>query len=101
LKGAEIKRYTKPQAQYKIIYPYHIKDNKAEIIPENIMKTQYVDVYDYLKESESILRQREKGKFNNDERYSYSRNQNIAMMPFPKILTQVLSKRSSITIDDS
>jgi methylase of polypeptide subunit release factors len=99
LKGSEIGRYNTPISNNFVIFPYTIENDNAKIIPLEIIQQKDNTLYTYLLENEKKLRERENGKFDNDNWYSFSRNQNIAQMPKQKILTQVLAKRSSLTID--
>lgn len=101
LKGSEIGRYNKPISNNFIIFPYNILGDKAHIISLDNIKIKDENIYNYLLENEKILKSRENNKFNTENWYAYSRNQNIAQMPKPKIITQVLAKRSTLTIDES
>ncbi len=99
MKGTEISRYNLPNPKNYIIFPYRTNGDKAELLNEEEIKSEDLEIWEYLKENEKVLREREKGKFDNEMWYAYSRNQNIAQMSKPKILTQVLAKESTFTID--
>lgn len=100
LKGSEIKRYSHPKEKFKIIFPYIINDSSATVMTENELMGKYPDIWAYLNECENKLRHREGGKVNQQQWWVYSRTQNLNCFVRPKIITQVLSAHSSLTIDE-
>lgn len=101
LKGKEINRYTKPENNYFVIYPYELSENDTvRLLTLNEIKTIDQCIYNYLMECKADLILREEW-MNDSNFYAYSRNQNIALMPKKKVLTQVLSYHSSLTYDEN
>ncbi|GIT99710.1 hypothetical protein TSL6_02170 [Sulfurovum sp. TSL6] len=81
LKGDDIHRYEKITTDKVVIFPYYIekKDDKDKAIlyTEDEISMKFPNGYKYLKECESILRDREKGRLRNDDywfRYIYPKN---------------------------
>ncbi len=98
LKGAEIERYKPSEAENVILFPYAPDKSKLSLLTESQMK-QYPLAWAYLNKARSLLEAREGGKWKVPLWWQFGRNQNLAEMPKPKILTQVLSKEGSYTMD--
>ena len=98
LKGQEIKRYSTPLWKYCIIFPYNIENRKATLIPKDEMERKYPKAWRYLNENKKILLARDRGKLK-VEWYAFGRTQNINQFCEPKIMTQVLANRASLTLD--
>lgn len=72
-----------------IIFPYTHNGNRAEIMPEEMIKEQYPNAYKYLQYKRSILDSRDKGGAKEyDNWYAYGRTQSLEKMVhklfFPK-----------------
>ena len=101
LKGAEIRRYGIDFKNLYIIFPYKIKDGKATLISEQEFSSKYPLTWNYFKECEQKLRGRESGKMDQENWFAYGRNQNIVEFEQPKLMTQVLAKKSSMIFDEN
>lgn len=97
LKGAEISRYEKPNYKYMVLFPYLVKNNKANAIPENELKSKYPAAYLYLNRNKGSLLKRSKTDNNNWWLYPYPKN--LSLYNTPKLLCQVLSSRGNFTLD--
>ena len=96
LKGAEIKRYEYPINNNVVIYPYNIS---KEIIPFTRKElSNYNLAYEYLKLNRDRLIKR--SQISSHKWWVFGRTQNLAIMPKPKILYQVLSQKGSFTLDE-
>jgi len=100
LKGNEIKRYKIDFQDLYIIFPYEVKNEKAELIPESKLKSDSPKLWKYLKQCEDKLRGRENGKMDRDEWYGYVYPKNLAEFDNPKIMTQVLASKASMVLDE-
>lgn len=98
LKGEEIKRYSAPDWEYWIIFPYNIVNGKADAISKEEMENKYPKAWQYLNENKKKLQERDRGKLK-VEWYVFARTQNIEQFYEPKIMTQVLAKHASFTLD--
>ncbi|RFC53188.1 Eco57I restriction-modification methylase domain-containing protein [Brumimicrobium aurantiacum] len=99
LKGGEIKRYSTPKPNYKLIFPYIIEGDDFRLLSEQEMNSNYQDIWNYLIECKLKLEGRENGKMKNDRWYGYVYLKNMTLFDKPKILTQVLCKQSSLSMD--
>ena len=99
LKGAEIKRYSTPKPNFKLIFPYHINGEEFSLISESDFIENNYKIWEYLNECREKLEGREKGKMKNDKWYGYVYLKNMALFNKSKILTQVLCKNSSLSLD--
>ena len=98
LKGEEIKRYSVPDWQYYLIFPYRVENGNVSVIPEEEMRIKYPKAWEYLSENKRVLLLRDRGKLK-VKWYAFSRNQNIAEFDEAKIMTQVLAHKASYTVD--
>ena len=99
LKGAEIKRYLTPIPNYKLIFPYRITYSDFEIISQKEMEICHSEIWSYLNECKEKLEGRENGKMKIGNWYGYVYLKNMTEFSKPKILTQVLCKESSLSLD--
>jgi REP element-mobilizing transposase RayT len=100
LKGNNIKKYDILESSSYVIFPYYIRDNSAELISETDLIKKYPNCYSYLKENESKLRGREKGKMNHDKWYAYGRLQNLVLSNGPKLISPDITLGLNITYDN-
>ena len=101
LKGSEIRRYKVDVAANVVLFPYKSIDGKVALLSETELKKNYPLTWIYLKEARSLLEARENGKWKVAQWWQFGRNQNIAEMAKPKLLSQVLSKHGSFASDAS
>lgn len=99
LKGAEIRRYSTPIPNFKLIFPYKIQGDNFNLITEEEMINDHFYIWEYLKECKTKLEGRENGKMKNERWYGYVYLKNMTLFDQPKILTQVLCKQSSLSLD--
>lgn len=98
LKGAEIKRYQRPNVNNLLIYPYSV--NNGELMPfsRNDIK-DYPLAFDYLNLTKEKLLKRSSVDSYNWWLYPYPKN--LLVMDKPKIIYQVLSQKGSFTLDEN
>jgi hypothetical protein len=97
LKGSEIKRYSEPENQYAVIFPYRVKDNRAHGLSKEEMSKMYPHTFDYLNQNKKRLMLR--ADVDAESWWLFPYPKNLVEMAKPKLLTQVLAKRASYTID--
>ena len=101
LKGDDIDRYKYLENSYYVFFPYKMVDNKAVPLLAEEIKNEYPLVYEYLLQNSTYLRQRERGRFNNEnEWFLFSRNQGINNFNQPKIVFQEMGYGSKMSFDD-
>jgi len=101
LRGEDVKPYINLKNKEWIIFPYNVEDEKATLLEPRILASKFPKAYEYLSMYEDVLRMREKGKFDNDYWYQYSRNQAISVLEQPKLITPEVCYGGSFTLDEN
>ncbi len=100
LMGKEIKRNTIEYENLLLIFPYRYMNGKMVVINEEEMKTGYPLVWDYLLDNKKILDMRENGAWVNRKNWhGYVYEKNLGIFEQVKMVTGVLAKRASFTLD--
>jgi len=100
LKGNSIHRYETLKTDKYVIFPYWIKENKAELMSEKDIKKNFPNGYKYLELSKDVLIKREKGRFNiKGEWFQFGRKQGMNEVEKNKIMLGEISFGGSFTID--
>ena len=100
LKGEDISKYKKLNNQYWVIFPYLLKEGKAEPMTEDYLQENFQKGYTYLKENEEFLRGREHHRFDNSkEWFLFGRNQGVSNVEREKITTPEISLGTNMTYD--
>lgn len=100
ISGIDVKRYNYPAKRQYILFPYQIIDGKARVIDEAEIRRLTPNVYEYLKENERILKNREGAKFNDKQWYRFGRTQNISIQEQTKICVPRLVSRIQAIFDE-
>jgi hypothetical protein len=101
LKGSDVRRYSIRTPRYRCVFPYTLYGGKAHAISPEAMESEYPATLAYLKENRGILNRRENGKMvGQPDWYIYSQEHNLQHFERPKIISQVLSRRSSFALDN-
>ena len=82
-----------------VIFPYDLSTGKAELFTESQIFSLFPKGYSYLKECETELRGREKGRFNNDKWYMFGRGQGLNYGGIPKLLAPEISLGGNFSYD--
>jgi hypothetical protein len=93
--------YANPQAVAKLLFPYRIHNNSAELISANELKTRCPNSWSHLESFRKELVRRENGKWNHAQWYAFGRSQNLTQMESPKLIIQVTAKRPTVMLDES
>lgn len=103
LKGENIKRYQPCETKNYIFYPHFIDETgKTKPFEEEYLKNKYPLSYNYIKNFETILRDRKvKYKTNPNYWYSLHRSRDGNIFERKKIITPQLQNNSSFTIDQN
>ena len=101
ISGEDIERYFVKQSSKLLLFPYRLlPEGGAELIPEEELKENYPETWKYLKEHEQRLRNREGGKFNDEEWYRFGRTQNLDKQERPKFGIAETVKRLEVFFDE-
>lgn len=99
-KGAiNVRRYEFDNITKSILFPYHLENEKAMLIPPDEFRRKYPKCWHYLEENRKALEGRERGKWRHDKWYAFGRSQNLSEMEQKKILTPSIAKNASFTYD--
>lgn len=100
LKGEDVHRYEVIKTNRVVIFPYKLVEGKAVLYEENELKKLYPNGYSYLKECETILRSREKGRFNIDGAwFQFGRKQGISSAEEIKLVAPDISMGGNFALD--
>ena len=100
LQGKEIKAYQLLYSNKLLIIPYELVNGQVNLINENKFCNNYPLTLDYLMQNKIKLENREKGKMLGSGWYAYTRNQNIELMKYPKILVPDIAIKASFALDE-
>jgi type I restriction-modification system DNA methylase subunit len=96
LKGKDIKRYSKPQTNLYCIYPY---DKTGEVYSEDVLKSEYPNIWDRLKSYQERLKGRTYLINSEKNWYEIWCERHPDIYRNPKILTPDIAERNQFTID--
>lgn len=100
LKGEDVHRYDTIKTDRYVVFPYKIQNGKAILYSEIELSEQFPHGYAYLKECESVLREREKGRFNVDgEWFQFGRKQGILFAEKEKLVAPEISLGGNFAYD--
>ncbi|MDF9745026.1 TaqI-like C-terminal specificity domain-containing protein [Natrinema salsiterrestre] len=99
LKGNDVHRYDPLEPRYWVIFPYHIDGEDAEFVEEEELEQRYPRTYEYLRQHEDDLRNREGGKMDHERWYDYVYPKNLTDFQKEKIITPEISYGPNFTYD--
>ena len=100
LKGEDVHRYDTIKTDRYVVFPYKIQNGKAILYSESVLSKLFPQGYAYLKECESVLREREKGRFNIDgEWFQFGRKQGILFAEKEKLVAPDISMGGNFAYD--
>ena len=100
LKGEDVHRYDHISTDRFVIFPYKLDNGKAILYTEKEIEELFPKGYDYLKECEDILRNREKGRLKNDEYwYKYIYPKNLVLFENEKLVAPEISLGGNFAYD--
>ena len=101
LKGEDVHRYDNIVTDRFVIFPYKLEDGKAILYTEEELSKLYPNGYAYLKECENVLRNREKGRLQNDEYwYRYIYPKNLTLFDNEKLVAPDISLGGNFAYDE-
>jgi hypothetical protein len=101
LNDITVSTYERPISHHWLVFPYHLADRQALLIPAPEMASEYPQVWEYLKQNRDTLRRRESGKADNEQWYGYIYRKNLTLFDSPKLIVQVISRLGRYAYDDS
>ena len=100
LKGEDVHRYEPVISDRFVIFPYRKDNDVAVLYTELELESEFPLGYDYLKQCESTLRGREKGRLEKDNfwyRYIYPKN--LVLFDNEKLVAPEISKQGNFSYD--
>ena len=97
--GDEIERYGVTETDTAVIYPYTEKDGDTTEIKEEVLKSEYSNVYSYLIEFKDRLSSRGTSSMNYPKWYSLWCPRKKRLFESPKLLVPDICQISEFTID--
>ena len=97
LKGKEIRRYSTPDIENMLIFPYEILQDNATLIDKNTFQSKYPLCWEYLNENKEKLLNR--SDLDKTKWWEYPYPKNLDSFCKPKLITQVLASKASYTAD--
>ena len=102
LKGEDVHRYDNLSSNRYVIFPYKLENGTANLYSEEELKLLFPNGYAYLKECETLLRGREKGRFDIDGQwFQFGRRQGLSYGNIPKIVAPEISFGGNYAFDVS
>lgn len=100
LKGEDVHRYDTIKTDRYVIFPYKILNGKAVLYSESELSEQFPSGYNYLKECEEILREREHGRLRDDDYwYRYIYPKNLVLFDNEKLVAPEISMGGNFAYD--
>ena len=98
--GEDVHRYDVIKTNRIVIFPYKIIEGRAVLYGESELKKLFPCGYSYLKECETILRNREKGLLLNDDLwYRYIYPKNLVLFDNEKLVAPDISMGGNFALD--
>jgi hypothetical protein len=101
LNNVTVSSFEHPVSHHWLIFPYHLANDKATLIPASEMASSYPGVWEYLKENSKALRSRESGKADSDQWYGYIYRKNLTLFNTAKLIVQVISLFGRYAYDET
>jgi len=100
LMGKDVHRYEPAHPENVVIFPYNLKDGRAELMLQPDIKRRFPLGWDYLSKCKNYLAAREHGRFE-EQWWAYGRPQNLTEFETVKIMTPDICAGPQMTIDQT
>ena len=102
LLGNQVHRYENLQTSNLVVFPYNLPADaggKAVLMSASQIASDFPKGWEYLSRCESVLRRRERGRFDNNQWYQFGRKQGIDNGYVEKLLAPDISLGGNFSID--
>ncbi len=99
LMGKDVHRYDPPVPQNVVIFPYQIKNGKAELMTQKSIKEKFSAGWEYLLENKTALENRERGKMRGEKFYAYIYPKNLTEFEAVKLMTPEIALGCQLSFD--
>jgi len=100
LRGKQIRSYSKPFTDARLICPYQINENDFRVLSITDLTKNYPLAYKYLKENQKLLAEREKGRFQNKNWFAFGYPKSMTQFQKHKIIVPDYNNVASYTFDE-
>ena len=84
--GPDASRYVYPKPDVYVLFPFVIESGKPRLRTSEELKSLFPNAWNYLKSREKVLRAREYGYMDKDDKwFGYNRPMNLEKMSWPKL----------------
>jgi type I restriction-modification system DNA methylase subunit len=83
--GTDVHRYDPLPTRQVIIFPYHVENEQATLIPLDQIEALQPKTARYLRRNKDRLENREEGKFQGKDWHRFGRSQNLGIQGRPKL----------------
>jgi len=98
LRGKQIRGYLKPQTNARLICPYQINENDSHLLSTTELSNTFPLAFEYLKENQKQLAEREKGRFKNNW-FAFGYPKSMTQFQKHKIIVPDYNNVASFTYD--
>lgn len=99
--GPLVKRFVKIEPDRFLVFPYDVSTDRPELIPAGKMNASHPSVFRHLEKYRDALCARERGRFNDEGWYCFSRPQNLERMSRPKLLIAGTAPELRVACDEA
>lgn len=92
IRSGSIGRYWASSTAY-VLFPYEVEGSSARLLSLRELRSDYPLAWHYLERNRSLLEEREKGKFKDEQWYRFGRTQNLGIWEQPKLLVPYMVTR--------
>lgn len=102
VKSEHMKQFDLRQTSMRLVFPYVRDGSKWRLLTPEEMRSRFPLLWkDYLLPLRPVLRKREKGRFDDDRFYQFSRPQNFEALSRPKIINPDICQRPQMCWDET
>ena len=99
LMGKDVKRYEQPEYGNVVVFPYLLKDGKAQLMSQEYIQKNFPKGWNYIRKTREDLEARERGRMKHDEFYAYIYPKNLTEFEAVKIMTRDIANGCEFTLD--
>jgi adenine-specific DNA-methyltransferase len=97
--GKDVHRYQRIVPENIVIFPYLVQNNKAVLMSQDYIRSNFPKGWQYLIENKTALEEREKGKMRGEKFYAYIYPKNLSEFEQKKIMTPEIALGSQLSFD--
>ncbi|HEV2647591.1 MAG TPA: hypothetical protein VGU46_14645 [Acidobacteriaceae bacterium] len=99
ISGTEADRYAELETELYLLFPYESNERGMSLLSAIELSREFPLAWDYLRQHEQELRDREGGSFDDEQWYRFGRNQNIDKQNLPKLAVAQTVQHLEVSCD--